>query len=148
MEVQSPNQPGLAWNNSRERASTASLGNLFCCFTTHTVKNFFLITSLNLPSFQFKPVTLCPVATSAVNKFVPIFLRNPFQELEGCYKVSPQPSLLQTEQPQLPQPFLIGEVFQHSDQFCGPPLDPLQHFNVLLMLGAPELDTGLPGGIS
>ena len=50
-----------------------------------------------------------------------------FQVLEGCYKVSPQPSLLQAEQPQIPQPFLIAEVLQPSDHFCGPPLDLFQH---------------------
>ncbi|KFP03357.1 MKI67 FHA domain-interacting nucleolar phosphoprotein, partial [Calypte anna] len=32
------------------------------------------------------------------------FLVGPLQLLEGCYKVSLEPSLLQTEEPQLPQP--------------------------------------------
>jgi len=50
-----------------------------------------------------------------------------------------QPSLLQAEQPQLSQPFLIGGVFQPPDHLCGPSLDPLQQFHVLLVLGAPEL---------
>ncbi|KAK4817730.1 hypothetical protein QYF61_026530 [Mycteria americana] len=60
--------------------------------------------------------------------------------LEGCYKVSPQPSLLQAEQSQFSQPVLVGEVLQPSDHFCGPPLDPLQQLHVLLVLRAPELD--------
>ncbi|KAK4806933.1 hypothetical protein QYF61_027300 [Mycteria americana] len=47
------------------------------------------------------------------------------------------------EQPQLSQPFLIGEVFQPSDHFCGPPLDPLQQVHVFLVLGDPELDAVL-----
>jgi len=59
---------------------------------------------------------------------------------------SDEPSLLQAEQSQLPQPVLTGEVFQPSDHLCGPPLDPLQHIHVLPMLGAPELDTGLQVG--
>jgi len=59
---------------------------------------------------------------------------------------SSQPSLLQAEQPQLPQLFLIGEVFQPSDYLCGPPPDLLQHVHVLLVLRAPELDTGLQVG--
>jgi len=46
----------LALNTSREGASTASLGNLFQCFTTIMVKNFFLISSLNLPSFSLEPI--------------------------------------------------------------------------------------------
>ncbi|KAK4818444.1 hypothetical protein QYF61_013131 [Mycteria americana] len=55
--------------------------------------------------------------------------------LEGCYKVSPEPSLLQAEQPQLSQPVFIGEVLQPSDRLHGPPLDLLQQVHVLLMLG-------------
>ncbi|XP_075282414.1 zinc transporter ZIP13 isoform X2 [Opisthocomus hoazin] len=70
----------------------------------------------------------------------------PLQVLEGCSKVTPEPSLLQAEQPQLPQPVLIGEVLQPSDHLRGPPLDPLQHIHVLPMLGAPELDAVLQVG--
>ena len=49
----------------------------------------------------------------------------PLQVLEGCYKVTPEPSLLQAEQPQLPQPVVVGEVLQPFDHLCGPPLDPM-----------------------
>uniref|UniRef100_A0A8D0EWZ9 GDNF family receptor alpha like n=1 Tax=Strix occidentalis caurina TaxID=311401 RepID=A0A8D0EWZ9_STROC len=38
----------LALNTSREGASTTSLGNLFQCLTTLMLKNFFLISNLNL----------------------------------------------------------------------------------------------------
>jgi len=75
-----------------------------------------------------------------------IFRVVPLQVLEGCYKVTSQPSLLQAEQPQLSPPVLTGEALQPSDHLCGPPLDPLQHIHVLLMLGAPELDAGLQVG--
>ena len=44
----------LALNTSREGASTTSLGNLFQFLTTLTVKNFFLISNINLPSFSSK----------------------------------------------------------------------------------------------
>jgi len=54
-----------------------------------------------------------------------------------------EPSLLQAEQSQFSQPLFTGEVFHPSDRLCGPPLDPLQQVHVLLVLGAPELDTGL-----
>ncbi|KAK4823229.1 hypothetical protein QYF61_027570, partial [Mycteria americana] len=47
------------------------------------------------------------------------------------------------KQPQLSQPFFIGEVFQPSDHFHGPPLDPLQQVHVFLVLGTPELDAVL-----
>ena len=62
---------------------------------------------------------------------------------KGCYKVSLEPSLLLAKQPQLSQPFLIGEVFHPSDCFCGSRLDPLQHISALLVLRAPEMDAGL-----
>ena len=39
----------LALNVSRDGASTTSLGNLFQCVTTLCVKNFLLISNLNLP---------------------------------------------------------------------------------------------------
>ncbi|KAK4830062.1 hypothetical protein QYF61_008400 [Mycteria americana] len=39
-----------------------------------------------------------------------------------------------------------GEVFQPSDLFCGPPLDPLQQLHVLLVLRAPELGAVLQVG--
>ena len=54
-----------------------------------------------------------------------------------------KPSLLQAEQPQLSQPFLIGEVLHLSDHFCGPPLDPLQQVHVFPVLRGPELDVVL-----
>ncbi|KAK4814330.1 hypothetical protein QYF61_014844 [Mycteria americana] len=66
--------------------------------------------------------------------------------LEGCNKVSPEPSLLQAEQPQLSQPVLVGEVLQPSHHFRGPPLDSLQQLHVLLVLRAPELDAALQVG--
>jgi len=44
----------LALNASRDGASTTSLGNLFQCVTTPWVKNFFLISNLNLPCLSLK----------------------------------------------------------------------------------------------
>jgi len=48
----------LALNASRDGASTASLGNLFQCVTTLWVKNFLLISNLNLPCLSLKPFPL------------------------------------------------------------------------------------------
>jgi len=62
------------------------------------------------------------------------FLAGPLQVLEGCNKVSPEPSLLQAEQPQVSQSFLTGEVFHHSEHICGPPLDPIQQVHVFPVL--------------
>jgi len=50
----------VALNTSRDRASTASLGNLFQHLTTLLVKNFPLISNLNFPSFNLKPFPLVP----------------------------------------------------------------------------------------
>jgi len=47
----------------------------------------------------------------------------------------PEAFLLQAEQLQLSQPVLIGELFQPSEQFCGPPMDLLQQLHVLPVLG-------------
>ena len=48
----------LVLNASGDGASTASLGNLFQCLTTLWVKNFLLISNLNLPSFSLKLLLL------------------------------------------------------------------------------------------
>jgi len=66
--------------------------------------------------------------------------------MEGYTKVFLEPSLLQAEQSQLSQPFLTGEVFHPSDNFCGPPLDPLQQVHIFPVLRAPELNGGLQVG--
>ena len=75
-----------------------------------------------------------------------ILLISPLYKLRGHNKVSPQPSLLQAEQPKLSQPFLIEEVFQPSDHFHGPPLDLLKQVHVFPVLRAPELDAGCQVG--
>jgi len=48
----------LAFNTAREGASTAYLGNLCQYLTTLMVKNCFLISNLNLPSFSLQPFPL------------------------------------------------------------------------------------------
>jgi len=48
----------LALNPAREGAATASLGTLGQGLTTVVVKNFFLISNLNLPSFILEPLPL------------------------------------------------------------------------------------------
>jgi len=55
--------------------------------------------------------------------------------LEGHSEVSSQPSLLQTEQAQLLQPFFIREEFQPYDHHHGPPLDLLQQLHILPVVG-------------
>ncbi|KAK4807110.1 hypothetical protein QYF61_018451 [Mycteria americana] len=75
--AQSPDK--LTLTVSRDGASTTSLGNLFQCFTTLIVKNFFLISSLNLPSFSLKPLPLVLSQQALVKSLAPSFLEAPFK---------------------------------------------------------------------
>ena len=125
----------------QERFTHNIAGNRFQCLTTYIVKNFFLISSLNLPSSSLKPFPLVLLLDALCIKSLPSFSVGPLQVLEGLYMVSSEPSLLQAEESHLSQPVLIGKVLQLSDHLCGPPLDLLQQLNVLLVLGALELDT-------
>jgi len=122
---------------SREGESATSLGILVQCLTTLTVKNFFLISDLNLPSFSFKLLPLVLSLHTLVKSPSPAFLQSPFR-----YSAS---SLLHAKKSQLSQPFLT-EVFHPSNHFCGRPLDSLQQAHVFPMLRAPELDAGVQVG--
>ena len=74
---------------------------------------------------------------------IPHGIREPLRLGKTSKIPIPQPSLLQAEQAQLPQPVFVGEVLQPSDHLCVPPLDPLQQLPVFLVLGAPDLDAVL-----
>jgi len=58
-------------------------------------------------------------------------------------KVSPQPPLLQTKQPQLPQSLLIRLVLQTPHQPHCPSLDTLRYLHVPLVVRGPKLNTVL-----
>ena len=142
--VQSPIQPGLehfqgggthkcSWQPVPVPYHPHSKEFLPCILSTSTF-------------FQLEAITPCPIPTLPCKKSLSILSVGPFQVLKGCCMVSLEPSLLQDEQPQLSQPFVIGEVLHPSHRFCGPPLVPLQHIHVLLVLRPPELDAGLQVG--
>ena len=59
--------------------------------------------------------------------------------LRYCNEVSPEPSLLQAEQPQLHQSLLRRQLLQSYDHPCGP----LQSFCIISELWGPRLDTVL-----
>jgi len=61
---------------SRDGASTTSLGNLFQCFTTLIVQNFFHISSSNLPSLSLKPLRLV-LLQQALQKVCPHLFYKP-----------------------------------------------------------------------
>jgi len=71
--AQSSIQPGL--EHCQGGASTASLSNLCQCLITLIVKNFFLISSLNLPSFSFKPLPLLLSLHALVKSLSPMCLQ-------------------------------------------------------------------------
>jgi len=64
----------LALNTARDGAATAYLGNLCQCFTTLMVKNFFLISNLNLPSSSLDPFPLVLSLHTLVKSPSPSFL--------------------------------------------------------------------------
>ena len=74
---------------------------------------------MELPMLQFVPVAPCPVTG-------PILLTPTLQIFISIYKVPSQPSLLQVEQAQLPQPPLLGQMLESPHHPCSPPLDSLQ----------------------
>jgi len=98
-----------------------------------------LISILNLSCFSSKPFSLVLSLTDC-RKTVSFLRVSSLQVLEGYNEVSPKPSLLQAKQAQHPQPFLLKEVFQPFDHFCGPLLGSLQQFCILPILG----DGGVP----
>jgi len=103
----------LALSTAREGTATASLGNLGQRFTTLMGKNFFRISDLNQPSFSLEPFPLILSLDPLVKSPSPSFLLAP-SGTGNCSKVTPEPCLLQAEQPQPPQPVLVGEVLSWS----------------------------------
>jgi len=61
------------------------------------------------PCKEFKTATSCLVTTGLGKKLLSVFLLSPLCIWKDCNQVSPEASLLQTEQPQLLQPFLTGD---------------------------------------
>jgi len=76
----------LALNTATEGAVTASLGNLCQGLTTHRVKNFFLISNLNLPSFSLKTFPLVLSLHALAKSPSPAFLQDPFRYRNGAIR--------------------------------------------------------------
>lgn len=81
----------LALNYSKDRASTTLLGNL-------RVKNFFIITNINLLFLSLKPFPLVLSSTCPCKKSLFMFLVAPFRYCKAA--ASLKSSVLQAEQPQ------------------------------------------------
>lgn len=94
---------------------TAYVSSLCQELTTLGVKRFLLISSLNLPSFSLKSSPPCPFANFTCKKSVPFLLMR-YKEIND---ISPEPSLLQVVEGQIPQPDLTGEVLPLSGHLHG-----------------------------
>jgi len=71
--AQSSIQPGL--EHFQGGPATASLGNLCQCFTTLMVKNFLLISHLNLSSFSLEPLP-CVLSLHTLVKIIVALLKS------------------------------------------------------------------------
>jgi len=102
------------------------------------------------PNIEFKPplmqlqaIASCPITSYLGEETNTHLTTTSCQVVVESNKVSPQPPLLQTKQPQLPQPILIGLVLQTPHQPPCPSLDTLQQLSVLLVVRGPKLNTAL-----
>ena len=124
--------PHPAWPLTPPGAPTTA-----CCSTS--VKNFPLISNLNLLSFSLTPFPLCPITVYLCKKLISLLLKISLYPLEGHNEVSPQPSLLQTEQGQLPQTlFYIKASFPLFFEGGRKTFDVTNLINVLFSLKAAD----------
>jgi len=119
--------------------STTSMSKLCQCSVTITVKLF--------PDVQREPPVFQAVLTASGSvtghhwkEPGSVCFTPSLQVFIYIDKIPTEPSLLQAEQFQLSQPFLIGEMLQTLIHLCDPSLDSHQYINASLVLGSPELD--------
>ena len=63
---------------------------------------------------ELKTIPPCLITVYPCKRLIPLFFIIPFYILEGCNEFSSQPSLLHTEQAQLPQPILWKRAWSLS----------------------------------
>jgi len=97
-------------------------------------RNFFLTSSLNLHSVSLKPLPFVLLQQPLLKNFSPSFLKAPFKYCKAAMR-HPCSLLFSRLNNPSSQPFLIAEVFQPSDPFCGPSLDLL----AMLLLVQPRI---------
>lgn len=88
-------------------------------------------------------ISSSPIISYLKEEANPILITIFLQEVVECHKVSPEPPLLQTQQPELPQVLFLRLVLQALHQFCCPFLDTLQGHDVLCVMRGPKLNTAL-----
>jgi len=103
----------LTLDVARDGTSNISVGNLCQCFTTVIIKNFVLISDLNIlcSSLKLSPFVLSQQIQ--LKRLAPS-VYSPLQILEGCSQVSSDPSCLQVEQLQLSLPEVTKYYFLNT----------------------------------
>ena len=97
------------------------------------------------PLAQLEPLCSCSIPCSLGEETRRLLAPASFQVAGESHRFPPEPSLLQTESPQVPQPFHITLVLQALHQLRCPSLELLQHLSVSLVMTAPVLNTGFNG---
>ena len=105
----------------RHGASTTSLGIQFQALPAFSVKNCFLLSSLNL-LWERQLWATCPGTGSQGEEISISLCTSPPQEAAENDEVVPQPPSFQARQAQCPQPLLIAHALQPCHQLCYPPL--------------------------
>ena len=102
-------------NTSQDGDSTTSMGRAFQYFVTLSMKNIFLTSNLYLP---WRSLRLCPLVVSVLpgERDQPHLTTATFQGAVESDKVTSESPFLQAKQPQLPQPFVTGLMFQAPPQ--------------------------------
>ena len=108
----------LSLDVSRDRAIHCLSGHPVPVPHTLMVKNFFLISNLNLPSCSLKPFLLVLSQQTLLKSLSPSFLQLPLQILSQATLRSPWIFFFSRMNSPSSQPVLIGKVFHPLDRFC------------------------------
>ena len=127
-----PHLHGLL-NTSRDGDSTTSLGSLFQCLTTLSVKTIFPNIQPKPPLAQHEAISSCPITCYLGEESNPLLATASFQVVVESNKVPPEPPFLQAKHPRFPQLFFIRLVLQTLPQLRCPSLETLQHLNIFLV---------------
>lgn len=116
---------------------TTSLDNLCQCSTTCTAQQCFPSFRRNLLCSSVCPLSIVLALGTGEKTLTPSSPHSPLSTYRHWCD-TPETPLLQTEQSQLPQADLKGEVLQPLNYFCGPSLDSFaSHANLLRVHSAP-----------
>jgi len=114
-------RPGPFLISPRMKTPQSLWATRYQCLVTLSIKKHFLVFRQTLLCFSLCPLPLALSLHTTEKSLAPPSLHPSFRYL------SLQASLLQDEQSQLSQPFLIGEVLQSLNYLSGPARDTLRY---------------------